>query len=149
MADTQVGTPLFIAPEVVAKSPYSRGADIFSLGNHCFHSISFSADLVFVVILGVTMLSVLLLEPDLRQLTPHCLSPSEILLFGKPAAVAAASLYTFVRYVIPPLPRPFISVAIYSDVASMQELIAWQWIRRVRGSAVQDARVGSVEETVD
>jgi len=48
------------------------------------------------------MLSVLLLEPDLRQLTPDRRSPSDLLLFGKPAAVAAASLYTFVRYVIIP-----------------------------------------------
>jgi len=55
---------------------------------------------VFVVILGVTMLSVLLLEPDLWQLTPDRHSPSEVLLYGEPAAVAAASLYTFVGYVI-------------------------------------------------
>ena len=99
------------------------------------------------------MLSILLLEPEpeLWKLTPDRHSPSEILLFGKPAAVAAASLYTFVGYVIILLSSQaiLISVDVNSDVDSMQELIAWQWIRRVGASAVQDARVGSVGETVD
>ena len=49
------------------------------------------------------MLSILLLEPDL-QLTPDRHSPSELLLFGK-LTDAAASLYTFVRYVIIPSPQ--------------------------------------------
>ena len=40
MADTKAGTPFFMAPEVVAKSPYSRGADIFSLGRQFFASYS-------------------------------------------------------------------------------------------------------------
>ena len=46
---------------------------------------------------GVTMLCVLLLEPELRQLTPGGHSPSHLLLCGKPAG---ATLYGFVQYVI-------------------------------------------------
>ena len=63
------------------------------------------------MIQGVTVLSVLLLEPDLWQLTPHRHSSSELLLFGKPAATAAASLYTFVGYVILHFPQAIPSIS--------------------------------------
>ena len=93
------------------------------------------------------MLSVLLLEPELRQLTPDRRSPSDLLLCGKQAAVA--SLYSFVQYVIISSPQSILYIIGFSDVASMQELIAWHWIRRVGASAAQDARLGSVGEAVD
>jgi len=67
-------------------------------------------------------LSVLLLEPDLWQLTPDRHSPSDLLLFGKPAAVAAASLYNFVGYVIFPSPQPFLILVIVMSLLCRNSL---------------------------